>query len=64
MTRDGDELAFSFQWLAGAAETKDRPESLSVCEAGHLVVSERTHWQVQRISNDMRALFCKWVDHP
>jgi hypothetical protein len=55
------EMPFSLDWLHGAA-TKP-PEVLTVCDAGHLVVHGRTHYQPTRFSSDLGAIWCRWVHH-
>jgi hypothetical protein len=57
-----DEMSFSFDWLAGAANRP--PQALSVCPDGHLVVHGRTHYLPVRLSDDLRALWMRWVEHP
>lgn len=55
-----DEIRFSFDWLGGAA-AKQVP--LTVCPDGHLVVRGNTHWSPVGISQDLRAVVCRVVEH-
>ena len=56
-----ERLAFSLELLMGA-RADDRP--LTVCDLGHLRVRERTCWAPEAFSRDMRAVLCRWVQHP
>ncbi len=58
---DPDRLPFRLDWLADAAGKK---QALSVCDLGHLVVNERTHWRPAAFTADLRALVCEFVEHP
>ncbi|MGX6605643.1 hypothetical protein ACWKSP_26445 [Micromonosporaceae bacterium Da 78-11] len=57
-----EEMPFSLDWLAGAAARP--PVVLSACDRGHLVVNQRTHYLPVRLSEDLRVLWMRWVDHP
>ncbi len=60
MTAADQEMPFSLDWLAGAAE---KVPALSVCPDGHMVVNGNTHWSPTRISDDLRAIWFRMVTH-
>jgi hypothetical protein len=53
-------LAFSLTFLTSA---KEASLPLEVCKDGHLVVRGNTHWQVERLSNDLTSVLCRMADH-
>lgn len=60
MTTAEQEMPFSLDWLAGAAEKK---QALAACPEGHLVVNGNSHWVPVRLSDDLRALWFRLTDH-
>lgn len=54
-----DPLPFTLEWLAEAGRAS---KPLTVCAAGHLVVSGRSHWAASHFSPDLRSLYCAPVD--
>lgn len=56
-----NELPFSLEWLVGAASKP--ADALSVCDQGHLVVHGRTHYAPARLSEDLHAIWMRWVTH-
>ena len=60
MATTDQEMPFSLDWLAGAAQ---RTQALAACPEGHLVVNGNSHWAPVRLSDDLRALWFRLTDH-
>ena len=53
-----ERMAFTLDWLAASAA---REPQLTICDRGHLVVSNNSHWAPTAFTPNGAALICELV---